>query len=744
MGVLIALHVAGVAWSAAARAQPVTLSGRVTDARTGEALPLANVVLEGAATGTATDEAGFFALRGLAPGTYTLAVSYLGYRPYREQITLAAAEERRVQVALVPQELSIEEVVVTAQDAEAQDLGAATLPVADVAELPTVLEPDLFRALQLLPGIQAVSDFSSGLYIRGGSPDQTLILLDGAPIYNPTHVFGFFSTFNPDAIGEVLVYKGGYPARYGGRLGSVVALESRRGTAETEGRLSLGLLASRASAGGPHPWGTWMLAVRRSTLEPLLAALNAAEVGGIPERFSFYDVNGRVDLDLAPCDRLSLRFYAGQDRLLYPFLDEARFDVAYGNRAGSASWRHAFSDRITTRLTATASRYASDPRAEFGGTDFRQANTLTDYTLRGRMRWQAAPRHTLEAGFKTGRFGSEVQRTFDDVERFTSRLETQYAAAYVQDTYRPHERWTLTGGLRGSYYTNGAFARLAPRLSVAYRPTGALRLQAGYGRYVQYLALASSPFFSAFDTWLITSEGVSPSYGDQFLAGLQAELPGAWCLDVEGYYRTMRGLFNLDPQIPDVTGRDYAEVFRFGEGYAYGLEVFLRRSAGAVGGFLSYAYSKTMRRYRGFEGFRYYPPKYDRRHSLNLVMNYDFAPAWRLTSVFTYGSGQPYTAPQRYFKLQDSPLGSTTITTFVAPFNAARLPPYHRLDLGVRKAGRLFGIAEYELLLQVVNVYGRRNVWFYFFEPEEDNTITRSEVPQIPIPLPNVSLTLEF
>lgn len=739
-----ALALVGACLGSTAQAQEARLYGTVRDAATDEPLPLANVVVEGRQAGGATDRVGAYELRRLPAGPLTLVVSYLGYEPRSVDLTLAPGEARRLDVRLRPREIGGREVVVTADEAEAQDLGVARLEAAEIQELPTVLEPDVFRSLQLLPGIQAASDFSSGLYIRGGSPDQTLVLLDRTPVYNPSHVFGFFSTFNPDAIDDVQVYKGGYPVEYGGRLGSVVALDSRRGGEAVEARVGVGLLASRASVSGPHPRGRWLVAIRRSTLEPLLAGLNAAEVDGVPEQFYFYDVNATTTADLSARDRLDVSLYAGRDQLLFPFLDVARFDVGYGNQALSAGWTHRPSDRLFTRLTATVARYLSDPRGEFVGTEFRQANDLLDAGLRGEVGWQAADRHTLAAGFKTGRFRFQLSRSFDGVEQFSPRLATTYAEAYVQDTYRATDRLELEGGVRLGYYSNGRFVRLNPRLSADYRVDESVRLQVGYGRYAQNLGLVTSEFFSAFDVWLTTGDEVPPAYGDQFVAGVKARLPGAVQVDLETYYRTMRALFEFNPLLPDVTGLDYADALRFGEGYAYGTELLVRRRTGRLNGFLSYAYSKTERRYRGFEQFRYYPPKYDRRHSLNLALNYDLSMAWRLTSVFSYGSGQAYTEPRFYYRLQDLPFTSAPVTSYGSAFNGARTPPYHRLDVGVRRQGRFFGIADYELLLQVVNAYGRRNLWFYLFEPQDDGSIERSAVPQIPVPLPNVAFTLTF
>lgn len=731
----------------AALAQDAAIRGVVQDAVTGDPLPLANVTLENADRGTSTDNQGQFVLERLPAGAYTLVVSYIGYRVYRERIALEAGETQTLTVLLEPTEVRIDEVTVTGErDREsARSLGVTELTPEQVQNLPTVLEPDVFRSLQLLPGVKAASDFSSGLYIRGGSPDQTLILLDRAPVYNPTHVFGFFSAFNPQAIGDVQLYKGGFPAPYGGRLGAVVDLENKAGSTEqTKGSVSLGLLASRARVQGPYAKGAWMLAVRRSTLEPLLAVLNDSGVDDLPRGFAFYDVNGQITYRLGANDRLTLNGYAGRDQLDYPLFEDARFDVAYGNQVLSADWRHLVSDTFYTRTTVTASRYFSDPIADISGTEFVRDNEVFDAAARVDAVWQASAAHTLEAGVQGGSFTTNLQNFFDGEQAYSPRIQTAYGAAYVQDTFTPTPAWRVRGGLRLNHYAAGGHWRLAPRLSLEHRLADWARLQAGYGRYYQYLTLVTSELFSAFDFWLTTDNEVAPSYGDQLLAGIKTQPTSNLEFDVELYYRTMRNLFELDQRITDYTGLPYSETLLFGEGFAYGVEVLLRRAAGRLNGFIGYTLGRTERRYQGFEEGAFFPPKYDRTHDLTAVLNWDVAAGWRITGVFTYATGQAYTQPRAQYQLIDPPYSSNTPDVFVSNFNADRLPPYHRFDVGVRRTGSFFDIGQYEAQLQLVNAYGRRNIWFYFFEAENGNTIERNAVPQIPVPLPNLSLTLTF
>ncbi|WP_272505844.1 TonB-dependent receptor [Salinibacter ruber] len=737
------------------------LNGYVRDAETGETLLQANVVVEGTGRGAATNNDGYYTLQGLSPGTQTIVFSYLGYQTRTETITLTAGETTRLDVELAPADLQTEEVVVTGEQdyASEQRMGVDKLPVATITELPSVLTPDVFRSLALLPGVTTASDYSSNLYIRGGGPAQTLIQLDRTTVYNPTHFFGFFSTFNPDAIKDVQLYKGTYPAEYGGRLGSVVDIYNKDGNRrETTGGLSLSTLATRGYIEGPYggsdddPAGSYMVAVRRSTLEPLLAALD--DVDGLPDTFYFYDVNAKATYDAGPNDDLSLAVYGGQDQLFLRPGDGQEFDVDYGNRTLSADWTHLFSDRLFSTLTVAGSRYASTPVFELGGTRFTQTNEVSDASLKAGVEYVPGDQHTVEAGLHASRLTFQLRSTFDGDETFNQRLQGEQAALYLKDTYTPTSDWTIRGGLRATYFSEGDYLRLAPRLSVEHDLTSSVQLQAAYGRYHQFLTLETSQLFTAFDSWLMTDEGLLPSYGDQIALGVNAQLGDAWRLEVEGYARTMRDLFELDPFLPDPAGVPYADRFQVGDGRAYGTEVLIRRPEGRLNGFLSYTLSRTERRFPNInrsEGGtpQYYPPNFDRTHELTLALNYHLTDQWRVSGTFNYATGQAYTRPEQRYELVDSPFSFSpgvggAQNVLVSPFNNARLPPYHRLDVGVARTGQFFGIAEYELQLQAINAYARRNVWFYQFENESDGTLDRNVTPQIPISVPNVSFSLTF
>lgn len=734
-------------------AQSASISGYIADSETGETLISANVGLLDTKKGTSSNTLGYYSLTNIAPGTYTIFCSFVGYEAFRKEIMLEPGENLRLNIELDPESVELEEIEVRSQreEEEQKNIGRVQVNTELIKELPSVFEADVFRSIQQLPGVKAASDFSSGLYIRGGSPDQTLILLDRTTVYNPSHFFGFFSTFNPDAIKDVRLYKGGYPAEYGGRLGSVLTIYNKDGNRnEVAGSVTAGMLASRASVEGPYSKGSWMFAARRSTLEPLLAGLRQT-IDGVPSKFYFYDFNGKVNYDATPNDKLSLAFYAGQDRVTFPFADDAEFNLDYGNQTLSGSWTHIFNEKLFSNFVATGSRYFNFPKFDLGGTPFTRSNNIYDFSVKGDLEYLPHPDHQIKTGVWGGIFTFKLQDTFDNADTFSSRIQNQYASVYVQDEWRPNERWIFTPGLRLNYFSAGEYFRLEPRFSMEHRPNDWLRLQAAYGRYNQFLTLISNEAFSGFDVWITSAEGVPPAYGDQFILGAKTIPFENYGFDVEVYYRSMEDLFELDPFLQDVAGLPYPQIFRFGEGYAYGTELFFEKRAGRFTGFVGYTLSYTWRKFPGFNSGifepqgsgRFYPPKYDRRHDVNLVGNYRLSDRWKFTGSFNFASGQAYTEVLGRYTQFDLPWTNDQPSIFtVGKVNASRLPNYHRMDISFSRSGSFFDWGESELQLQIINVYSRRNVWFYNFDFDE-NPVARTEVNLLPI-LPAISYTVTF
>ena len=724
--------------------QKASVNGYVKDATTGETLISANIAIGETTIGASSNTSGYYTLPDLDPGTYTVLCSYIGYSRYSKKITLKPGQTLRLNIDMKPQRTQLQGVVVEskADKEEKNQIGMSRISTNLIKELPSVLQADVFRSIQLLPGVKSASDFSSGLYIRGGSPDQTLILLDGTTVYNPTHFFGFFSTFNPDAIKDVRLYKGGYPAKYGGRLGSVLAIYNKDGNSKhTDGSVTLGLLASRAFAEGPYSKGSWMLAVRRSTLEPVLAVLSKT-MSNIPKSFYFWDANGKVDYNANDSNKLSLAFYAGQDYINFPFASDATIRLKYGNNTFSTKWTHLFSNKVFSNLMLTGSRYFNYPQFNIANTPFRRSNNVYDLSLRGDIQYIPNQQHQFEAGFWSGMLTLKLKDNFNQQDVFASRIHSRYSSAYAQDTWDPSVHWQFVYGVRLNYFSRGNYLRLAPRLSIEYRPLSNLRFQAAYGRYDQFLTLVTNQAFSGFDTWLTTAKGVPPSYGDQFVLGVKEQPWDGYDINVEGYYRTMDHLFELNPFIPDPAGLEYRQLFRFGTGYAYGVETKLEKSAGRFNGYIGYTYSVTRRRFPGFNQDRYFPPRYDRRNDITLVANYRLSRRWKTTFVFTYATGQAYTEPLgRTVILAPFTSGGLDLLT-VGKVNASRLPSYNRMDIGFTRTGSFFGLWPAQLQLQVINVYSHRNVWFYNYDFNQ-NPIQRKSVLMLPI-IPSVTYTIKF
>lgn len=720
-----------------------TIYGFIRDAETSETLLQANIIIKGTQTGASSNNSGYFSLNNIGVGKVTLIATYVGYKNKEVDFYLKEGESIRFDFALQPENNTLDEVVVTSQrmESEKKNLGTIQVKTELIKSVPAILEADVFRSIQLMPGVKAASDYSSALYIRGGSPDQTLIMLDRTTVYNPSHFFGFFSTFNPDAIKDIQLYKGGFNASYGGRLGSVLDIYNKDGNRkEFKTGFTLGMLASRVYVEGPFKKGSYMLALRRSTLEPLLAALRSSNEG-IPEMFYFYDLNGKVNLDYDENNRFNLAFYGGIDNVRIPFITDAKAQLMYGNQSGSFNWNQLYSDKSFGNITLTGSRYFNFPVFNLAGTEFKRANNIFDFSVKYDFDYLPSQEHSFKTGIWAGNMILKLTNTFDGKESFRSRLQTGYAATYIQHTWRPNDEWKIESGLRANYNSNGDLLRLDPRFSME-KTFDKVRLQASVGGYSQFLTLISNEAFSGFDTWLISGKGVEPAYGMQYGLGVKTRIIDGYNFDVEAYYRTMEDLFELEPTIPDVAGLAYSELFRFGRGYAYGVEMLFEKTSGRFTGFIGYTWGITRRRFPNVNANNYYSPKYDRTHDVNFVATYQLSKNWKFTNVVSFSTGQAYTLPIGRTRTFSDPFGGTSYEYFdVGNVNSSRMPDYFRWDLAFTKSGTFFG-GKSELQLQLVNVLNTKNVWFYTYD-FEDNPVSRSSVPLLPI-IPTVSYSVQF
>ena len=712
-----------------------TLSGFVRDRSDGERLPNAAVTIAVAdrELGALTNSEGYYAIPAIPPGTWVVTASYIGYTTHQDTLELTAGQALRWDIELNRQALELGEVVVEAEATAVesdvnQRPSVVAMPVADLQQMAAMAEPDLLRSLQLLPGVQAASDFSSGLYVRGGGPDQTAILLDQMRLYNPSHAFGFFSTFNPDAIKNVTLYKGTYPAQYGGSLSAVLDVQNRDGNRRdfsTRGGVSL--ITSRLMSEGPLGQGSWMVAGRRTYIDPVLRAVRRStdDLNGLG--YWFYDVNAKVNTQLGPNDNLMLSAYGGNDHLdISASAGSARSDstntLSFGNNWGNGAltgrWTHVFSPALFGRVMALYSRYQSDITLNLFGTPIAVRNRVREVSVQGDLDYFAAAAHTLRAGVGVTFFRFDYGVRFDQYEN--DQLVRPYLiSAYLQDDWQVTPLTEARLGLRGTYYEEGGHLSLNPRFSLSRMLGEGWRVKLAGGSYRQYLQLVSSEGFSGGDLWLPLDETVEPGRSYQGVAGLEWEPSSRYRLSLETYYTDLDNLVVLDEEREENYEPETSEdVFKTGgTGYATGVELFAEKRGGRLTGWLGYTLGWTRRAFPDIDGGQTFPPKYDRRHDVSLTAAYRLD-RWTWTANFSYGTGQAYTPPAARYTLRDPASDRPIDRLLAARRNSARLLPYHRLDVGMRWAFGLFG-ADVDFYLQIFNAYNRRNEWFVQYDPED-------------------------
>lgn len=716
--------------------RPATLSGFVSSRADGERLPYATVALADEGLATQSNSEGYYAIKGIRAGDHVVSVYYVGHTVFRDTIHLIDGQDLRRDIELARQTTKMNEVVVEA-DASADELRQLTsvvaIPMQNVKRMPAMGEPDLMRSLQLLPGVQTASDLSSGLYVRGGGPDQTGIFLDQVRLYNPSHAFGFFSTFNPDAIKDVTFYKGAYPARYGGSLGAILDVQNRDGNRRefsTSGGVSL--ISSRLMTEGPLGDGSWMVAGRRTYIDPVLKAIRGAsdELDGLG--YHFFDLNAKANTQLTPDDNLMISAYGGDDNLDFALsegTDSLSFNMVWGNRALTGRWTHVFSPELFGRLIAVYSKYRSGITLNLFDTPIAIRNRVRDITLKGDLDYFATPNHTLRSGVDLTFFRFDYGVRFDNY-RNNLRTEPYLLSAFVQDEWQLSALTEARLGLRTNYYEEGRRLLVNPRFSMSHLLQEGLRVKLGGGSYQQFLQLVSSEGFSGGDIWVPLDETVEPGRSWQIVSGVEWEPSGVYRLSAETYYTDLANLVVLDEEAEEnVEQGDSEDVFKTGgRGYATGLELFAEKRGGKLTGWVGYTLGWTRRTFAEIDEGRSFPPKYDRRHDVSMTGIYRFKPVcetcgrWSLNFNFVYGTGQAFTPAAARYTLRDPAAGEPVDRLLAARRNTGRLLPYHRLDLGVRRTLKMFGEGvDAEVYLQFFNFYNRRNEWFVEYDPDDSS-----------------------
>ncbi len=728
-----------------------TLSGYVVDAESGEKLIGASVEFPEHRIGAATNVDGYFVVKNVPAGKLKVRVQSLGYVMLETEMTFGAGESIRRTFELVPAELEGDVVTVTAERERREiTLSKVEIPVEQLAQLRIGGEADVFRALQFLPGVLTSSQISSGLYIRGGSPDQNLVLIDGATVYNPSHLLGFFSTFNPDAIKDVDLIKGAYPAEYGGRLSAVLDLRQKDGNRNKfEGVASLGLISTRLSLQGPIGEGSYFIGGRRTYLDLITSILPEDPEEPLPD-FHFYDVNAKVTQTLGEDDVVQLSGFASEDNLALEGGGLA-FELGLSNYVGGLRWTHTFAEDLFFSLNGTYSRYSTGFNGENSGFFFEAENTITDVTAKGKLEWYQSEDLTIKTGLDATRYRFNYFQNFSGDSAVAAEEGTNDAGAvnlvvddwtyagYLQGNYALSDMLSMQAGVRVDYFDLSETVTVDPRAAIRWQMTPDVALKAGWGFYHQYLRLATQPDFTFFDTWMPTDSTVVPAKATHYVLSAETEVADGFDLNVDVYYKELENISELNNLVTNAS--NVADVFYSGTGEAYGAEVFLQKRAGRLVGWLGYGLGFVNVQFDSVNGGEEYRPKYDRRHDLKVVAQYELTDRWDIGASFTFQSGQSYTGATSRFRTE-LPDGTAEYDLIVPSQRyGLRLPPSHQLNLNVNYNTTIFGL-DSRLLLDIYNVYSRRDIWFRFYDTDGE-TVEVTDVRLLPI-LPTIALEVKF
>ncbi|GAB3870658.1 TonB-dependent receptor [Hymenobacter segetis] len=773
----------GAATAHAQQNNRFTISGYVRDGATGESLPGVAVVHPASGQGTTTNTFGFYSLTlAASPDSVRLLVSALGY----EKLRLARKAERSFtyDFRLKPSsaELAGVEVVGSKEEkiAESTRMGTINIPVNQIKLLPALFgETDVLKVLQLLPGVQAGGEGSSGLYVRGGSPDQNLLLLDGTPIYNASHLFGFFSIFNADAIKNVEMIKGGFPARYGGRLSSVVDITMKEGNMQKlHGEGAIGLIASRFTLEGPIKKDTasFIFSARRTYIDILARPLIKANADGLVAGYYFYDLNGKLNWKISPRDRLYLSGYLGYDEF-YANDEGSKRDngdynrqnsaLGWGNRIAALRWNHIVNDRLfmNTHLTYTRYQFDVGTTQEDRFTDSNgQARTdkfalnylsnIQDISLKSDFDYVPNPNHYVRFGgqyirhqFRPGALQTEGSTDPSENKATGRNIGANEASIYAEDDVKLTDRLKVNVGLRVNSFLvdKKLYPSLEPRLSARFLLTEQWALKGSYARTTQYVhLLTNSGIGLPTDLWVPATANILPQKAQQFSVGAARSLrfhDEDFEFSVETYYKPMQNLieFREGADFVGTTDDNYESKITSGQGWAYGAELFLQKKSGKTTGWIGYTLAWSNRRFPELNQGQLYPYKYDRRHDFKLVVIHEFSPTLTLSGTFVYGSGNAVTLSQGRYSLGPY---SSSIEDY-GTRNSYRMAAYHRLDLDLSHTKKKRW-GEVVNSFSVYNAYNRHNPYFiYLGRGQGSDKLSYRQVSLFPI-LPSFSKTFRF
>lgn len=749
-----------------------SIGGEVRDKKTLE--PLVGVTIsvkENPSLGCFSDQSGRYLLE-LSGGVYTLLFSYIGYELYEEKIEVA--KDKTVDVLLITDNILLSEVEVSAlkKDINVKSVqsGVDRLEIETMNKIPVLLgEKDILKTLQLLPGIQLGGEGSTGFYVRGGSEDQNLILLDNATVYNPSHLFGFFSTFNSDVVDDLTIYKGSMPANFGGRLSSTLDVGMRDGNMKKhELTGGIGLISSRLTFEGPIKTdkASFIVSARRTYADALarLAGMKAINKSTL----YFYDLNAKLTYQISNRDKLTFTAYHGRDKL---GLDEV-MKTDWGNTIAAMKWNHVFSPTISSTTTASYTNYSYNVGIDMTS-EIDISSHIRDYNLSQEFTFQPNINNLIKAGFTSiyheivpGEISAR-DTTKINAEPFNHRYSWENAI-YASHNFKVTDRLEVNYGLRvnvfsvlggGNYYRfndnqevidtikskRGEFVKtyfnLEPRLSVAYQLNNSSSIKAAFSRTTQNIhMLGTSPMANTFDRWTASTNYIKPEIANQVSLGYFRNFAqDTYEFSAEVYYKNLQNQIDYKDAANILGDDNFEPELLFGKGRAYGLELFLKKKYGQFNGWIGYTLSRSEKKIDKINDGEWYVANQDRTHDISVVGIYELNKRWTLSGTWVYSTGNPVTFPSGKYMVDGH------ILKYYEGRNKYRMPAFHRLDLGATYVMVDNGKRYSELSFGLYNAYGRQNAYMYNFKQNKEDP-KKSEVYKIYLfsIIPSISWNFKF
>jgi len=762
-----------------------TITGYFRDISTGETLIGATLTIKGNTKGISSNPYGFYSIT-LEEGKYELISTFVGYQ--MKSISVELLKDTVININLISTGNLSQEVVVNAKrrdnNVKAAQMGKISLPIEQIKSIPAFLgEVDLLKVVQLLPGVRNAGEGSAGIYVRGGGPDQNLILLDDAVVYNTGHLFGFFSVFNSDAIKNVSLIKGGMPAQYGGRLSSVLDISMKDGNNQkfqVEG--GIGVIASRISIQGPikKDKASFIVSARRTYIDALTKPFVSKESPFSGSGYYFYDLNAKLNYRFNDKDRLYLSGYFGRD--VFDFVNgqqSLNVKIPWGNATGTIRWNHVFNKKLFANTTAVYNDYNFSFQALQNNFQVKLASGIRDLSLKQDFDFYPFSKHKIKFGaaYTFHKFiPSVVSGKQDSIEFNPLNAQIKYAheaAVYVQDDWEISPSLQLNTGLRYSFFQqvgphkiyttdvdgnrtdstifgNGqpvkTYGGIEPRATLRYSINEETSIKASVTRNLQYIHLVSNSGTTLpTDIWVPSTYMVKPQISWLYAAGFFKNFKNnMFETSLEIYYKDMKNQIEYEEGYTPNSLQDTENSFVFGDGWSYGAEMLLNKTKGKFTGWIGYTLSWTWRKFPALNFGEKFPAKYDRRNDLSVVAMYALNSKWKLSATFVYGTGNAVTLPQRFYIIDGS------LTQEYSRINQYRLPAYHRLDVSAvltpkKNATRKI---KTEWVFSLYNAYNRRNPYFIYFDQEGSATagtlkIQAKQVSIFPV-IPSVTWNFKF